>query len=154
VVVSTSRRSRLDVTGFYDRRRTRAGHFITREQVEVRPAMFLSDVLRTVPSLRLTYLPGGQGAAVTGRGGCFPTYYLDGVRLLDSATLDGFVLPDHVEGIEVYTNATVPAQYAGGNCGAIVIWTRDPGRGDGSPLSWKRILAGGAAILGILLLSR
>lgn len=154
VLVSTSRRSRLDVTGFYDRRRTRSGHFITREQVENRPAMFLSDVLRTVPSLRLTALPGGQGSAVTGRGGCFPTYYMDGVRMLDSVTLDGFVLPDHVEGIEVYTNATVPVQYAGGQCGAIVIWTRQPGATDGSPFSWRRLMVGTAGLLAILFLSR
>jgi hypothetical protein len=72
VVVSTSRRSRLDTSGFYDRRRTRSGTFITREQVENRPAMYLSDVLRMVPSLRLTSLPGGQGSAITGRGGASP----------------------------------------------------------------------------------
>lgn len=154
VVVSTSRRSRLDTSGFYDRRRTRSGHFITREQVETRPAMFLSDVLRMVPSLRLTSLPGGQGSAVTGRGGCFPTYFLDGVKLLDSSTLDGFVLPDHVEGIEVYTAATAPVEYSSGRCGAIVIWTRQPGRGDGSPLSWRRVLAGGAALAAILFFTR
>jgi hypothetical protein len=154
VVVSTSRRSRLDTSGFYDRRRTRSGTFITREQVENRPAMYLSDVLRMVPSLRLTSLPGGQGSAITGRGGCFPTYFLDGVRLLESASLDGFVLPDHLEGVEVYTAATAPAEYSSGRCGAIVIWTRQPGGGDGSPLSWRRVIAGGAALLAILFLSR
>jgi len=153
VVVSTSRRSRLDTNGFFDRRRTLSGRFITREDIEARRPMVLTDLLRTVPSLRVTPRADGQGSVVTGRGACYPTYFLDGVRLLDSASLDTFIPPDNLEGLEIYGSASTPPQYGGRGCGTVVMWTRTPGASMNRGSWWKKLLAAGAFVAGVLILS-
>lgn len=154
VVVTSSRRSRLDSNGFFDRRRTLSGRFITRDFIEERQPMYLADLLRSVPSLRVTPLPNGQGSAITGRGGCFPTYYLDGVRLVESASLDWYINPSDLEGVEVYGSGATPPQYQGGRCGTVVMWSRTPG---GTPTTgswWKRLLIAAGFVGGVLLLTR
>jgi hypothetical protein len=77
--------------------------------------------------------------------------YLNGARFQLIEPLDELIQPGTLEGIEIYRNRSeLPRNFAGiGHCGAIVFWTRtgDPGRG----ASW-RFLAGGGAILGLLVL--
>jgi hypothetical protein len=154
VVVSTTRRSRLDTNGFFDRRRTLSGRFITREDIENRRPMYLADLFRSVPSLRVTPLANGQGSVITGRGGCFPTYYLDGVRLVESASLDMFIPPDNLEGLEIYGSSSSPPQYQGGRCGTVVMWSRTPGGSTGTGSWWKKLLVAGGFVVGVLLLTR
>lgn len=154
IVVTTQRRSRLDVSGFYDRRRSHPGHFITREQIEDRNVTFVSDLFRTIPSLRLTQLSGGRGAAVTGRGGCYPTYFLDGVRMAPSASPDEFIRAGDVEGIEVYGLASAPALFSDSRCGTVVIWSRDPGAPRDGRGGWRRLLVGVGLATGLILLAR
>ena len=63
--------------------------------------------------------------------------YVDGVRVIrDNASsnesIDNFVHPSEIAGVEVYRSASeVPAEFGGsvGRCGAIVIWTGSGGGG-------------------------
>lgn len=85
--------------------------------------------------------------------GCPPAFFIDGMR----ATMDDLRMTSAtvVEGIEIYrTPAQVPAQYQNrASCGAILIWTQIGDRGEGRPLTWRRVLitlgliAGGFMIL-------
>jgi hypothetical protein len=70
---------------------------------------------------------------------CPPAFFIDGMR----ATMDDLRMTAAtvVEGIEIYrTPAQVPAQYQNrANCGAVLVWTQIGDRGEGKPLSWRRI---------------
>lgn len=60
-------RGRRDATGFDARRQRSTGHFITREDIdEQRPARF-TDLLRSVPGVRLISTGGGERVEMTGR---------------------------------------------------------------------------------------
>jgi hypothetical protein len=71
---------------------------------------------------------------------CPPAYFIDGMR----ATMDDLRMTSAtmLEGIEIYrTAAQVPAQYQNrASCGAVLIWTQIGDRGEGKPLTWRRIL--------------
>jgi hypothetical protein len=138
LVVTVTRRSRLESNGFYDRRRTASGTFITREQIEARQPHYLSDLLRGVQSLRAVELAEGRGATLLGRGGCPPTYFLDGIRLVEGASLDLTIPPEHLEAIEVYGSSGVPPQYSGSHCGSIVMWSRQPAPAEARGNFWLR----------------
>lgn len=127
----------LDRAGFYHRMRVRIGHFITGDQIRHRGATRTADLLRGLPGVRV--IDGRDGSAsVVMRGGatmmiggsCRTAIVIDGVVTRDAAGggLDGLPHPDEIEGIEVYTGATVlPAGVGGGTiapCGAVLIWTR------------------------------
>ena len=94
-----------------------------------------------VPSLRYAGVDPLTGKpAVSGRFGCSPAIYLDGVRQQDGLTdIDGILSISHIGGIEVYANPSeAPPQYAGpaynakggatrnlaGGCATIVVWTK------------------------------
>jgi hypothetical protein len=84
---------------------------------------------------------------------CPPSYFIDGMRA--SADDVQAVGVSEVEGIEVYrTQAQVPVIYQGrSSCGAVLIWTQIGDRGEGSPLSWRRVfMALGILTLGYLLI--
>jgi hypothetical protein len=116
-----------DINGFLARsQRGGFGRFITREDIERRNPVFLTDELRRLPGM--TVSQGGPGERViVGRGGCRPAVILDGSPIVDgSKSLDLLVNPRDVLGIEVYQDpGTAPPQYTGigGNCGVILVWT-------------------------------
>ena len=63
------------------------------------------------------------------------------------------VLPDDIEGMEVYSSASIPPQYtATGVCAVILVWTRPAVRGEGRKVSVWKLLATGAVFLTVLLL--
>ncbi len=115
---------------FYRRKRAGWGRFITRQDIERRNPFRVSDLLYTIPGTWITHDQFGQ-ATVTFRAGysglrrCLPAVYLDNMPLAaDFGSVDDWVMPQDVEGIEVYTGFTItPVEFYGG-CGAIVIWTR------------------------------
>jgi hypothetical protein len=79
--------------------------------------------------------------------------YIDGVAIHQSVSIDMAVLPDDIEGMEVYSNASMPAQYASlGACAAILVWTRPAVRGEAkkAPI-WKFILTGGVFLTVMIL---
>jgi CarboxypepD_reg-like domain len=118
---------------FERRRKTGAGQYLVRADIEKVGANSLQDVVRTMRGVNLDCSMGGASCAirmVRAPMRCLPEYIVD-----DNADNSfGPTVPVRdIEGIEVYTGpADVPGEYAGRNagCGVIVIWTRSgPPRG-------------------------
>jgi hypothetical protein len=114
---------------FFRRKRVGWGRFITRQDIEQANPFRVSDLLRTVPGVWVTYDLWGQPLfsfrrTLSRAARCMPAVYIDNMRMPADMSLDDWVMPHVVEGIEVYTSmATTPSEFYGG-CGAIVIWTR------------------------------
>ena len=119
---------------FEARRRTGAGYFVTRGDIERRRPNVLSEYMRMVPGVRIVTLDNGRSAlrfARSSRPNCPPQYFVDGIPT-SNFDIDE-VLPGDVEGIELYAgSAGVPPQFnrfTGTTiCGTILIWTRIPGK--------------------------
>jgi len=77
----------LNLTGFYERQKANFGHFITREDIERRAGSKVTDVLASVPGVRLvpTGDPFGKltvqmrGSQLSRGGICRPRIFVDGV---------------------------------------------------------------------------
>ena len=111
---------------FWLRRKHGFGRFFTREDIERRHPIRVSDMLFTIPGFSV-YRIGGTTRIRSRRSGCAPRVWLDGVPLFGDEDVDAVVTPNDVEGIEVYSGAAgTPVEFSGGrgSCGAIVIWTR------------------------------
>ncbi len=111
------------------RRRRGFGHYIMRDELERSAALRVTDVLRRVPGVRV-YTSQGSDLVTFARGesasgACRPTVYMDGHKLGSGENIDFLATVHSLEAIEVYTSAAqAPAEYWGGGCGAIVLWTR------------------------------
>jgi TonB-dependent starch-binding outer membrane protein SusC len=123
-------RSTLLSRGFYDRKRSGVGTFLTRDDLDhIRPRV-LSDVLRRVGGIHVgSDSRGMPPARIRGQqtmaGGCPIQYFVDGV-LTYALNIDE-VRPGDVEGIEIYRGAaSIPIMFRRGSasCGVIVLWTR------------------------------
>ena len=138
------RGSRVDMSGFEDRRKAGLGRFIGPEEIERRRVFDTSQLLWAIPGTRVVWTgsenvlmftrPYGSGAG----GGrfndlCNPTVFVDGFQVYDIND----VRPYDVRAIEVYTDQTAappmyrarPLKDAGGpdrNCGVVLIWTKPP----------------------------
>jgi hypothetical protein len=119
---------------FERRKSSNRGTFITRDQIVRSGARIGTDVLRTVPGVRIVPLRRGVGnQVVMNRGAgtrtCTPSMFVHGLPY--SGTLDDF-LADDIEALEVYVGVSeIPPELdknGRGICGAIVIWTRDPAK--------------------------
>ncbi len=132
--------------GFYQRRAVGAGHFITHEEIERAQPRLFTDLLRSVPGLRLQAMRGsgggfvaqsGRSAVAGGARTCRMLYYVDGVRFpVDTeGGINNLVQPEDLAGVEVYVGTSrVPVQFhsADAHCGVIVLWTQPAeGRRDG-----------------------
>lgn len=143
--VLTTRAERRAVSprmaGYFERKERGLGTFIDDSLLRSREHSPVSDVLRRVPGLTLTYLPNGGGMAVQmSRAGttstcpigaspdkcrrketrCFAQVFLDGMRIYapgqQSGDLRGFSIDEfkvvHLQAIEVYKGpAATPAQF-------------------------------------------
>jgi hypothetical protein len=129
-------RSTKLLKGFWDRRASGFGHFVTREEIDAKQAHNFTDLVRMTPGLNVMTVGGRQTIRFRntgGRGDCPPQYWLDGSRI-DSAGPDEFV-PGSIEAVEIYNGiSTTPAQFAPRvvsfgpkTCGTIVVWSRLPG---------------------------
>jgi len=136
MTVEEATRRRQLLSDFYDRSARGFGHFVTRQQIEQRNPMNLSDMMRMIPGARLVPLRGGGQStlrfsrAQMGNRDCPPQYWVDGVKAWNLNIDD--IVPQDVEGIEVYSGAsTVPPQFNTKEgttiCGVVLIWTRVPG---------------------------
>ena len=99
------------------------------EQLGNMGANYLTDILRRVPGLRVNYGSDGEWVS-SSRGfgrGCVQ-YWVDDIQWqsFTPGDINNFVTGREVVAVEVYQDATTPAQYmrAGGNCTTIVLWTR------------------------------
>lgn len=131
-VVVTARRDRaLQSVGFTQRQKSGMGRYITGDEIARRNPIYLTDVLRTVPGLRVDY-SGGQPTISSSRGvglssGCV-AYVVDGFRWqsMQPGDTNDFVNPREVAAIEVYQASETPPEFsnAGQSCTTIVIWTK------------------------------
>jgi len=136
--------------GFYRRQRMGFGHFLTRDEIDKRDPLILTDLLHGMSGVRVTCGgqqgdrgPRGPGPHCTVtmraantmffRGKCNPSVVLDGVLLQPGGTasgglsLDDLVNPFNIEALEVYPGPEgVPVQYSGylSPCGSIIVWSR------------------------------
>ena len=120
----------------FDRRRTSLrGTFITRAEIERKGARMGTDIVRSIPGIRLAPMRGGAGNQVimtrgSGARTCIPTMFLHGMPY--SGVLDDFIAED-IEALEVYVGVSeIPPEFdknGKGICGVIVVWTRDPRKG-------------------------
>jgi hypothetical protein len=132
VEVVSARDEGLQKVGFSDRKRSAAGgYFMDPDQLEKRHATQFTDLLRTVPGIRVSSAGNGQQTIQSTRsatgGGCV-TVYVDGAQWqsMEPGDLDSFVRPEEVAAVEVYNGISTPPQFvtAGNNCAAVVVWTK------------------------------
>ncbi|MEJ2184769.1 MAG: TonB-dependent receptor [Gemmatimonadota bacterium] len=143
--------------GFYERQRMTLGSFITREDVERRHAMQVSDLFRHVRGMHVVPAPSpyglNLGQHVLMRGNCRPTLFIDGAETMStSMSIDQLLQPEEVQGIEIYRGPETPIEFQRTPCGAILVWTRPGGAHGGIPL-WKGLLIIGGALTAVLLFS-
>jgi hypothetical protein len=111
---------------FTQRRRVGIGRFWDEDDIEKARALFVSDLFRLTPGVRI--LPRGQ-MHFQSIGGlyCVPVVFLDGQRLagMGNVPIDAMVNVEDIRAIEAYTRGSqVPAQFKTlDGCGSIVIWT-------------------------------
>jgi hypothetical protein len=148
VRIRSNRLATLDRTGFADRRHSAPGRYLTAAQIARRPAVFASDIFKTIPGIRLGYasdtlatdmaiaIPPDEVSLADRRilmrgisgDWCAPAIFLDGVHIhhFGADDLDGWLKPKDIAGIEIYSEATVPNEFQQGRsgCGSIVIWKK------------------------------
>jgi len=123
----------LEQVGFMSRKRGLSGTFLDADEVMRRGPNMLSDVFRTVPSLRV--VPAGpydyevQSARGNMLGGSCVKYWLDGspFESVFPGDVDRMIPPYNVGAIEVYNGSSVPIQFTNANtnnCAVIVIWSK------------------------------
>jgi len=118
----------VKMRGFEERRRKGFGSFITPEQIERRQPQRSSDMLRGVSGVYVgATQPTGPTSVEFNRGAsgrCEPKLYLDGQPMTGMAFDD--IASIDLMAIEIYKGATqMPAQWATGTCGLLVVWTKD-----------------------------
>jgi len=158
VLITARNSAALDKVGFNQRKKSGFGYYIGPERLENMHPNFVTDVLRMVPGLRVSY--GPEGDVVSSSRGVFPgsgcvQYWVDDMpwqsaaqtppqavvestavstakgRDKGSGDINHFVTGGEVVAVEVYQDLDTPAQYmrAGGSCITIVVWTRFKIRG-------------------------
>jgi len=128
----SANRLTLDRNGFTERRRSGAGRYLTAEDVGRRGRVSVSGLFQTIPGVILERDEKGTGIIwMRGPFGyCSPTIFLDGFRMADSTgdAIDDWIAPKEVAGIEIYSEASTPAQFRDLTkmdvCGSIVIWRK------------------------------
>jgi hypothetical protein len=116
----------LKMQEFERRRRREKGHFIDRAQIEKRSPMFVSDLLRGIPSVRVMWTMEGDVELIMGHGmtACEPDLYIDGSQA--AAERINEWLPNLIEAVEVYNRSfDRPSPFYSSRCGAILLWTRE-----------------------------
>lgn len=126
----TVRRSRAGtrIAGFIQRREKGHGVFIGPDEIEESRATRSSDILRSVPGVRVSSAGIGRSSITIQRGQrrCEPFVYVDGLPARDYH-IDN-LSPDDLLALEVYRGASeTPPQFRfrGGQCATLVIWSRE-----------------------------
>jgi hypothetical protein len=129
VLVTARRSAALDKIGFNQRKRTGFGYYIGPERLQNMHPSAVTDILRMVPGLRVSYGPDGDVVSSSrgGGNGCVQ-YFLDDMPYTEMTPgdINNFVTGGEVVAVEVYQDTNTPAQYsrAGMFCTTIVLWTR------------------------------
>lgn len=154
MVVTTARTTAYYMRDFQRRRTTGSGTFITRDQIERSNSNSTSEMLQRLGRVRVVRTTRGE-AALYMRGTCRPQVFVDGALLHNSVSIDSVTLPEDIEGVEVYSDAAIPIQYAiRSPCGVILVWTHPAVKAEGQKAArWKWIFAGSLAAV-LLLINR
>jgi hypothetical protein len=133
VVVTARRQAGLDKVGFTQRKKSGAGYYLDPEQIQRMRPTVLTDILRQVPGLRVSYTNEGEtvqssrGVSSLAASGCV-RYFVDGMEWQSAqpGDINQFVNGSEIVGAEIYQGTTAPAQYSRGmgDCTTIVLWTR------------------------------
>ncbi|HXN76881.1 MAG TPA: carboxypeptidase regulatory-like domain-containing protein [Gemmatimonadaceae bacterium] len=134
VVVTARQVASLDKVGFSQRQKSGMGYYIGPEQIQSIHPNVLTDVLRRVPSLHVTYGPNGEDVSssrgttsLSGSGGCVQ-YVVDDMpwQSMTPGDVNNFVNGPEVVAVEVYAGPGAPPQYAQGgqDCTTVIIWTK------------------------------
>jgi|RhiMetdeSRZDD1v2_1073273.scaffolds.fasta_scaffold95172_2 carboxypeptidase family protein/TonB-dependent receptor-like protein len=120
----------LDQVGFNQRKKNGFGYFMGPEQIQDRQATRMTDLFRSVPSLRV--VPSGMDYVVESArdatGGCV-TYVVDGspYKSLYAGDVDRLMPPGDVAAIEVYSGSSTPAEFqtpGSTGCTTVVMWSK------------------------------
>lgn len=133
--------------GFRNRLETGLGTYITREEVEARNPVRVTDILRDIPGIEVTGGSVGSRPSIrmvrAANRNCATQIWVDGFLVNrrglspdgslspQDFRIDDVVNPASVEGIEVYRGlSTVPPEFLNmdADCGVIAIWTKRGGR--------------------------
>lgn len=112
---------------FYRRRSGRVGRYLTREEIDRRRAVKVSQLLTGMLGLRVGYdRPGGDEIEFATCPAFGISVWIDGQRLTGTVNeLLRVINPSDVEAMEVYSRESqVPAEFRDNSCAAIVMWTR------------------------------
>lgn len=129
IVVTTVRDRRLEIKGFYERRRwgeaVGNGIFIDREELRRRMPARLSSLIEALPGTDVRCRSGYCRVRFRRA----PAYCESAEILLDGMTFRNIdqILIDEIGAIEVYRSVSeLPADFGGSNaqCGVIAVWTR------------------------------
>lgn len=130
VAVTANADAGLDKIGFTQRRKSAGGYFITAEDIEKRAPNLLTDVFRTIPSLRV--VPSGNDYVIESArnptNGCVK-YYVDGAPwdAIFAGDVDRLLPTWEIAAIEVYNGSNTPMQFqapGSSGCASIVIWSK------------------------------
>ena len=166
LLVETSRRPAF-MAGFEQRRAAANRHtgFFTSDEIMALHPKDVTDIFRNVPGATLvsgmvgadTLLVEGNIAASRR---CVPNLFINGFMAGDSMPYSDIYEPEDIAAVELYTLAhDVPQQFQVSRsgedmyfpCGALVIWLKS-GAEANLPATWKRLLGGGIAAAGAVLL--
>lgn len=127
------------MVGFHRRMSRGMGEYITREDIERRDPMRLSDMVHLRAGVATTGYGDGSGrrhveisraAVLEDSNACRIQYWIDGVPFTGVNRFEMDELsPQDVEGIEIYRGPSeIPPRFnrRGSQCGVVVVWTRDP----------------------------
>lgn len=151
IEVVVERQLRGPMADFERRRQLGMGTYFTREDIEARNPYVVTDLLRTVPGVRV--VPAGPFGeqAIRLRGNCRPEIIVDGVRTSIDTDVDNVLPPMDIEAVEVYKGVELPVQFGNNSCGAILFWTRVPVDTGGHGLTWTRVgITAGFILLALL----
>ncbi|HEY5491861.1 MAG TPA: TonB family protein [Gemmatimonadaceae bacterium] len=131
-ITVTARREPYDarLAGFRERSLKRVGTFITRERIEASSSSNFSDLLRSVPGVRVGSVNSGFQNSVRFRGAdCAPVVFIDGFPATAGEFDVDVIDPASVEGVEIYMGMlTVPPEFVAPraleHCGVIAVWSR------------------------------
>jgi len=118
------------LAGFRQRSQSKVGTFITRERIEASASSAFSDLLRSVPGVRVVGSASGIRNAIRFRGAdCAPVVFVDGFPASAGEFDVDIIDPATVEGVEIYMGMlTVPAELSAPrgleHCGVIAVWSR------------------------------